>query len=275
MLQKHVFFVKMFCVRVINLSSGSDGNLTYIESNSAKILVDAGLSCKEIELRLSLLGVFGNQIDAILVTHEHSDHIKGIDVFASKFKTKIFVHADGADALMAKLHRIDKAQVKAFSSASFSIKDLNVTAFKVPHDSVCCVGFNIENEGRHVSICTDLGVVSNLTLENLYGSDLVFLEANHDVKMLENNINYSASLKHRIASSRGHLSNFASANAIEKLAKRGTKRVVLSHLSKENNSALLAYETIKEILAKNGVEVGNGLEIDVASTMPGKIYKIL
>lgn len=261
-------------VRVVNLSSGSDGNLTFVESERAKILIDAGLSCKEIELRLSLLGVQGSEIDAILITHEHSDHIKGVDVFASKFKTKIYVHVDGFEAIMSKLHRVERLQIRTFTGSPFSIKDLNVLAFKVPHDAECCVGFSIENNKRRVSICTDLGVVSNQTLENLYGSDLVFLEANHDVKMLENNIKYSASLKHRILSSRGHLSNFASANAIEKLARKGTKRVVLSHLSKENNNPLLAFETIRVVLENNGIEIGKQIDIDVASTMPGKIYKI-
>lgn len=261
-------------MRVINLSSGSEGNMTYVESNQAKILVDAGLSCKEIELRLSLLNVKGDEIDAILVSHEHSDHIKGIDVFASKFKTNIYCHVDGWGVLSKKLYKIQDFQKRLFTSAPFQIKDITVVAFKVPHDSVCCVAYNIESDGKRVSICTDLGAVSENTLENLYGSQLVFLESNHDVNMLQNNIHYPASLKQRILSSRGHLSNVASANAISKLAKRGTRQVVLSHLSKENNSPVLAYETIKAILNNNGISVGQDINVDVASTMPGKIYRI-
>ncbi len=261
-------------VRVINLSSGSDGNLTYIESATTKILVDAGLSCKEIELRLSLLGVGGSEIAGILVTHEHSDHIKGIDVFATKFGTRVYAHEDEWNALSSKLKKVPQTQKRSFTCAPFEIGDLTISAFKVPHDSACCVGFNIENQGRHVSICTDLGAISDSILENIYGSELVFLEANHDVKMLQNNINYSASLKQRILSSRGHLSNIASANAILKLARKGTRRVVLSHLSKENNNPTLAYETIKSILESEGTYVGENFNIDVASTMPGKIYKI-
>lgn len=261
-------------MRVINLSSGSDGNLTYVESSSTNILVDAGLSCKEIELRLSLLGVKGNEISGILVSHEHSDHIKGIDVFATKFGTKVYAHEDGWGALSSKLKKLPQNQKRSFTGAQFEIGDLTISPFKVPHDSACCVGFNIENGGRHVSICTDLGAISESILENIYGSELVFLEANHDVQMLQSNINYSASLKQRILSSRGHLSNVASANAILKLAKHGTRRVVLSHLSKENNSPFVAVETIKAILEREGTIVGEQIDIDVASTLPGKIYKI-
>lgn len=264
----------LFSMRVVNLSSGSDGNLTYVESGASKILVDAGLSCKEIELRLSLLNVKGNEIDGILVTHEHSDHIKGIDVFASKFKTKVFCYVDGADAVVKKLFRVERTQIVLITSAPFEIKDLTISAFKVPHDSVCCVGYSFQENEKKVSILTDLGIATDKILENVYGSQLVFLEANHDVKMLQNNINYPASLKQRILSNRGHLSNFASGLAILKLAKAGTKRVVLSHLSKENNNPLLAVETVRTILEQNGIVVGEGIDIDVASTMPGKIYKI-
>ena len=261
-------------VRVVNLSSGSDGNLTYLESKGAKILIDAGLSCREIETRLSLLGVLGSQIDAILITHEHSDHVRGVDIFASKFKTKVYAHLDNWGALEKKLQRVSNSQKFQFTSAPFQINDLTITSFKVPHDSACCVGFSIQNENKKISICTDLGKISDQILSNLYGSQLVYLEANHDIEMLKNNINYSASLKQRILSSRGHLSNIASAQAIEKLFKNGTKRVVLSHLSKENNTPALALETVKVILEAKGVVLGEDFFVDVASTLPGKIYKI-
>ena len=250
-------------VRVVNLSSGSDGNLTYLESKGAKILIDAGLSCREIETRLSLLGVLGSQIDAILITHEHSDHVRGVDIFASKFKTKVYAHLDNWSALEKKLQRVSNSQKFQFTSAPFQINDLTITSFKVPHDSACCVGFSIQHENKKISICTDLGKISDQILSNLYGSQLVYLEANHDIEMLKNNINYSASLKQRILSSRGHLSNIASAQAIEKLFKNGTKRVVLSHLSKENNTPALALETVKVILEAKGVVLGEDFFVDV------------
>ena len=261
-------------MKIVNLSSGSEGNLTYIESENAKILVDAGLSCKEIELRLSLLNVKGNEIDGILVSHEHSDHIKGINVFSSKFNTKVYAHVDEWGTLNKKLVKVNQLQKFSFTGAPFNIKDLTITAFKVPHDSACCVGFTIQKGNKKFSICTDLGEISEDILKNLYGSQLVFIEANHDIQMLKNNINYSASLKQRILSSKGHLSNLASAAAIEKLIREGTKRIVLSHLSKENNNPIIAYQTVKIFLENKGFLMGKNFEVDVASTMPEKIYKI-
>ncbi len=264
----------LFSVRVINLSSGSDGNLTYVESEQAKILIDAGLSCKEIELRLSLLNVSGNQIDAILITHEHCDHIKGLDVFATKFHIKVYAHIDEWNELSLKLQKLPNKQRYDFTSAPFSIKDITISAFKVPHDSVCCVGYSLESNNKRVSFCTDLGVARLETLRNLFGSQLVYLEANHDETMLKNNTHYHASLKQRILSTKGHLSNSASAEAISILVKNGTKQIVLSHLSKENNDPILAHETIKGILASKGIVEGEHIKIDVASTKPGKIYRI-
>ena len=187
-------------MRVVNLSSGSDGNLTYIESEGAKVLVDAGLSCKEIEKRLALLGLNGNDINAILITHEHSDHVKGVDVFASKFKTKIYAHLDGWSALDKKLFRICQEQKCSITSAPFQINDLTICAFKVPHDAQCCVGYTITDGKGKISICTDLGEINEKILSKLFGSRLVYLEANHDPTLLKSNINYCASLKKRILS---------------------------------------------------------------------------
>lgn len=260
-------------MRVINLASGSEGNLTYIESESAKVLIDAGLSCREIEARLSLLNVTGSQIDAILITHEHSDHIKGINIFASKFNTKIYAHADGWEILSEKLNRINDLQKHSFTS-SFEIKDLSITGFKIPHDSVCCVGYSIESENKKVSLVTDLGSTHPEIIKNIIGSQLVYLEANHDETLLKNNIKYCASLKRRILSKNGHLSNTASAEIICLLAQNGTRQVVLSHLSKENNDPFLAYSTVKEYLASKGLIEGENIKVDVATHMPGKIYKI-
>ena len=130
-------------MRAVNLASGSDGNLTYVETDNAKIVIDAGLSCKEIENRLALLNVLGSEIDAILITHEHADHIKGLDVFASKYNTKVYAHVDGWNALNSKLSRIKNEQKWSFSLAPFGVKDMLISAFKLSHDSACCVGYSL------------------------------------------------------------------------------------------------------------------------------------
>lgn len=261
-------------MRIVNLSSGSDGNLTYIETQSTKILVDAGLSCREIENRLALLNVKGDEINAILVTHEHCDHIKGLNNFASKFTTRIYAHNDEWEILSSKLNKIKDSQKHFFNSFPFDINDLHISAFKLPHDSVCCVGFTIENNNKKVSLLTDLGDIDTGILQNVLGSQLVYLEANHDIELLKNNINYPATLKQRILSKVGHLSNIASAEAISLLAQNGTRQIVLSHLSKENNDPILAYMTIKDYLLSKGIIEGENIKIDVATTKPGKIYKI-
>ena len=261
-------------MKAVNLASGSDGNLTYIESGNAKILVDIGLSCKETEKRLALLGLSGDELDAILITHEHSDHIKGLDVFASKHKTSVYAHIDGWAAINAKLTKVSSTQKWSFSSAPFKVKDIVVTAFKVPHDSACCVGYTFESNGKKISITTDLGKTDETILKYISGSQLVYLEANHNVQMLKENPNYPAVLKNRILSNFGHLSNEASAKAISYLAQNGTRQIVLSHLSKENNRPDLAYSEITTHLKGLGIIEGEHIKIDVATSNPGKIFKI-
>ena len=129
-------------MRVCNLGSGSDGNLTYIETARAKILLDAGLSASEITKRLALLQVAPEEIDAILITHEHSDHIKGLDVFACKYNTKIYVHAKGYQALTSKLKKSSLLKFVIFDDLDFFINDLKVINFSLPHDSVYCSGYS-------------------------------------------------------------------------------------------------------------------------------------
>ena len=261
-------------MRAVNLSSGSDGNLTYIETDSTKILVDIGLSCKETERRLSLLGVTGSQIDAILITHEHSDHIKGLDVFASKFQTKIYAHIDGWDAINAKTNKLSSTQKYTFSETPFQIRDFTITAFKLPHDSKCCVGFSLECGTSKISIATDLGKIDQNILSKISGSQLVYLEANHNIEMLKANSNYSALLKSRILGPRGHLSNFDCAKAIAYLTQNGTRQIVLSHLSRENNKPEVAYQDVCSYLSSVGITEGVNIKIDIATIEPGKIFKI-
>lgn len=259
-------------MRVCNLSSGSDGNATYIETSNTRILVDAGLSCKELELRLGNLGVQGCLIDAILITHEHSDHIKGLDVFAAKFGTTVFVHEDGFEPLVGKLKK--NLDIITFDDNPFFVKDLKILPIEVPHDVVRCTGFVIAENEKKVSIFTDLGHTTSKMLQNLYGSALVFLEANHDPDKLYANPRYPIYLKKRIIGNRGHLSNKACAEAILDLAQHGCKQFVLSHLSTENNSPNFAYDFITNLLCQNGIVEGQHIRIDVASTVPKAIFRL-
>ena len=259
-------------MRVINLSSGSDGNITYIETEDKKILLDMGLSCAESEKRLALIGVNPRNIDAIVVSHEHSDHIKGIDVFASKFSVPVFAHEKVWIGLDEKLKKVEDKNKKIFDD-SFNIGNLIISPVEVPHD-VACFGFSFIENDKKISVLTDLGHINDKILNAVRGSALIYLEANYDKKMLYDGTKYPLSLKRRIDGPNGHLSNTASGQAIEFLAKTGTRQIVLSHLSKENNTPSLAYNTIKAQIKEVGIEEGVDIKIDVASTNPGAFFRI-
>ena len=175
-------------MKVINLSSGSDGNLTYVETENSRILVDVGLSCKETEKRLQLLNVTGNDIDAILITHEHGDHVKGVDVFSRKYNLPIYAHNDVWVGLYDKLQKVPSCDKKIFTE-SFAIKDLKIDPVEVPHD-VKCFGFSLIENDKKISILTDLGHTDEKIYNSVKGSQLVYLEANHDLSMLRNNEKY-------------------------------------------------------------------------------------
>lgn len=261
-------------MKVCNLGSGSDGNLTFISTDKVKILVDVGLSASEITKRLALLHVTPEQIDAILITHEHTDHIKGLDVFASKYNTKVYVHTKGLWAVKAKLKKADKISFMPFDDLDFIIGDLQVSNFELSHDAEYCTGYSFLQNTKKVSILTDLGYTNDEVLSKIQGSVLVYLEANHDVDMLKSNIMYPPMLKQRILGKHGHLSNIQSAEAIINLVQGGTKQIMLSHLSTENNTPELAYGTICAYLKERGVEEGKHIKIACTSAYPSYVFNI-
>ena len=231
-----------------------------------------GLSCAEVCKRLALIGVEPNKIDAILVTHEHSDHTKGIDVFASKFNTPIYAHEKVWFEFNHKLKRIKDENKKVFDGL-FSIGEINIIPIELPHD-VSCFGFSFECENRKISVCTDLGHTNDRILNALKGSQIVYLESNYDRQMLLTGQNYPLSLKRRIDGPNGHLSNKDCAETIAFLCQHGTKQIVLSHLSKENNSPLIAYKYITKELEKYGIIEGEHIKIDVATQNPGAFFRL-
>lgn len=259
-------------MRVINLASGSDGNITYIEDENNKILLDMGLSCAETVKRLEMIGVAPSQITSIILSHEHSDHIKGVDVFSSKYNTPVFAHEKVWIGLDDKFKKISIENRKAFDG-QFQFEDLLVTPVEVPHD-VKCYGFSFSKGNSKISVVTDLGHTNDQILHTIKGSQIVYLEANYDRNMLLNGTKYPLSLKRRIDGPNGHLSNKASGDAIEFLAKTGTRQIVLAHLSKENNTPTLAYNSITEQLQKVDIIEGKNIKIDVAGTTPGTMFRL-
>ncbi len=263
-------------MRICVLASGSKGNSTFIETTrGTKILIDAGLSKSELEQRLSKIEVMPTDIDAILVTHEHSDHTKGILQFSKKYGTKIYVHQKNWNTILNKVGEIPLSSQVEFGDKMFAINDLAIQSFQLDHDSNHCVGFSIYENNKKFCTATDLGHTTPTILNELKTSDFVLLESNHDVIKLKNNQNYPAKLKNRIMSQHGHLSNEQTAEAIFELLGNTPRGVILAHLSEQNNSPEIAIQTIKQTLISRGANVEKEIRIDVASQEHlSNIYRI-
>lgn len=220
--------------KVCQLFSGSSGNSIYIGGKSGGILVDIGVSAKRCSAALMDIGVDPASIKAVLVTHEHTDHIAGVRVFASRHKTPVFATPATLEEL--RFAGVANHTVKSYELNSvLDLGDMYVSAFHNSHDSVDCVGYRVElSDGRTVSVCTDTGYITDDAKKGVSGSDLVFLESNHEISMLQNGA-YPYPLKQRILSDKGHLSNAAADSFAKELIQSGTTRIVLSHLSRDNN----------------------------------------
>lgn len=252
-------------MKAVSLASGSKGNCYLISTDKTKILIDLGLCEKELTEKLNLLKINPSDIDAIFITHEHDDHIKGLQTFLKKYNPKIYIHNDCACFANQKLKNGLKNVTTFSDNENITFNDLLIENFKQSHDSKHCNGFSISNNDAKVSISTDLGKVDTNIINHLDFSNLVFLEANHDVDLLLDNQNYPVFLKKRILGDKGHLSNKTSGEVIEQLSYNKVKQVVLSHLSEENNSPSLAYNYIKNELNEKHIVEGQDIFIDVAS----------
>ena len=254
--------------RFCSLFSSSSGNCTYIGSSSGGVLIDAGVSAKQISLKLNSVGVSEKDIGAVFVTHEHGDHIKGLRVFASKHNIPVYATAGTINAL-------ENAGVINGKFPVFPIGDgiecngQLITPFHTSHDVAESCGYSVTtSDDRRICIATDTGIVTDEMREALTGCDLVLIESNHDIGMLRNG-NYPYQLKRRILSDVGHLSNIACGDFITELIKSGTTRFVLGHLSKENNIPSLAYRTSKSALDCIGATENRDYILSVAgSTEP-------
>lgn len=233
-------------MRLCSIASGSSGNCIYVGSDCAHVLVDVGISGKRIEQGLNALDLTGRDIDGILITHEHSDHIKGLGVLARKYEIPIYTTGGTVDAMM-RSGSLGKIPADIFreirEDEPFSIKDLTVNPFTIPHDAAQPVGYRLSCGCQSVGIATDLGKYNDYIVENLQNLDAVLLEANHDIRMLQVG-RYPYYLKQRILGDRGHLSNENAGQLLCRILHDNLKAVFLGHLSKENNYEELAYETV-------------------------------
>lgn len=258
-----------------SLYSGSSGNCLFVNSKNTKILVDCGTSCKKIIDGLQSINYSIEDIDAILITHEHSDHVQGLGIVSKKYNIPVYANIETWNAMEKQKSQIAPQNINVFKNdEDFILNDLCIHPFSIPHDAANPCGFNILNGKKKISIATDLGHVTDSLISNLEQSSFILLESNYEPELLKVS-SYPYPLKRRIAGPNGHISNENAGEIISKLmTKNDLKQVMLGHLSKENNFPEMAYKTVAEQLMNNNQDL-NRISISVASrSTPGKLIKI-
>lgn len=231
------------------LASGSSGNAILVQSKHSALLIDAGISCRKITTRLKTCGLTMGDLDGILITHEHSDHICGLNTLVKHHDTPVYA-SNGTCA--AIVHKIPQAResLMAFPAGSyFELGGFTVTSFATPHDAADPVGYLISDGEKTAAIMTDLGMIPEPIAEMVTGADTVLLETNHDIDMLRRGP-YPYPLQERILGQFGHLCNEVAADFAVHLARTGTHTLILAHLSKDNNTPEMAEFTVKKLLAQ-------------------------
>ena len=266
-------------IQMIPLYSGSSGNSIFVQFESIRILVDVGCSTKSIVSALEQVGQNPSAIDAILITHDHSDHMKGLDVFVRKFGIPIYATAHtwrGIHGAEKKPHT-EALDHKIVSGESFFVGQVEIIPFSTPHDAEGSCGFRFFYQGRSMAVATDLGHFSNEVRDAVVGSEVVLIEANYDHDMLWNG-EYPWYLKKRIDSEMGHLCNSDCAQAVCYLYHNGTKHFVLGHLSKENNMPMIAEKEILRVMDNESAVRGENYFLSVANryypTEPVILYAV-
>lgn len=250
--------------RLCTLASGSSGNSTYISTSDGDILIDAGISCKSLMSAINLAGGDTSKIRAIAVTHTHIDHIRGLKTFLKNIKIPLIASTQTLEYLAENNFIPDGINPIAADGETINIGNIGIDFFATSHDAKGSGGYAVTlPDGRRACICTDLGVMTDNIRQRLCGSDVVLIESNHDIEMLKRGP-YPAHLKLRILSDEGHLSNNACSTELPALLKSGTTRIVLGHLSLENNTPLLAVAAAKTALAQIGAEYGMDYILETA-----------
>lgn len=249
-------------IKFQSIVSGSSGNCTLIWCNNTKILIDCGISGKKVTAYLNDIGIDPCEIDSILVTHEHIDHTSGVGIMSRKFDIPI-IASEGTWSGM-DIGKIAEDNRQIFSkNTSMEIGDINITPFDIPHDAMQPTGYIIQAEGKKIAVATDMGHITNTVTDSLTGCDAVILEANYDEHMLQTGP-YPQNLKARVAGAKGHLANKDAGALASYLAKKGTKHIMLGHLSNENNSPEIAFSEVARELEFIGIKPGKDIMLSVA-----------
>lgn len=234
-------------MRLCSIASGSSGNCIYVGDDATHLLVDTGISKKRIDEGLNSLGIKGSELNGILITHEHVDHIQGLGVFSRKYEIPIYATRGTIEGIHCckSLGKMPEGLLHEVEiDKSFTLGDIKIRPFEISHDARQPSGYRFENGQKSVAVATDLGKYDEYTIEQLQNLNAVVLEANHDVHMLEVGP-YPYPLKKRVLGDKGHLSNELSGRLLSDILHDDLQYVILGHLSKENNYEELAYETVK------------------------------
>jgi phosphoribosyl 1,2-cyclic phosphodiesterase len=260
-------------IKFYTLFSSSSGNSSLLSTGETNILIDAGVSASKICASLKDVGILPNELDGILITHEHRDHILGAGALARKYNIPLY---SNCKTLLETVkitgdvyeHNLREVEAKKF----FDIRQFSICPFSISHDGVSPMGYSIFYDNKKYTVATDVGCITESLLKSVCKSDAVLLESNHDIKML-NNGKYPYYLKKRILGDYGHLSNDKASWLSTQLAKWGTKNIILGHLSKENNTYDIAYNTTYNMLKDNGIEVGKDVNLKIA--LPNQTVEII
>ena len=240
-------------MRIFVFASGSSGNCMLISDGATNLLVDAGISMRRVESSLRQAGMTVKDIDGVLVTHEHSDHVSGLKMLLKHYKPPVYAPHTIGNRLRGMLPEIEDSLNIVDVGRPFRLGELDITAFHTPHDTDESVGYRAEGHGSF-AIATDMGHVTDEVAEGLTGADTVLIESNHDIRMLSDGQS-PFYLKRRILSERGHLSNADCAKLARYLADKGTRRIILGHLSLENNTPELAFRETEALLTGTGTSL--------------------
>lgn len=259
-------------INFTSLISGSSGNAAYLSDGKTHILIDCGMSGKQLLDALNKIGASPEQLDALLITHEHSDHVKGAGVIARRYALPVYA-TEGTHSAM-DIGSVSDEQIKVISTAQdFEIGTIGIKPFSIPHDAAEPVGYSFYINGTKLSLATDIGHMNKPLIEQIMKSKMVLLESNHDVDMLQFGP-YPFPLKQRILSDIGHLSNENAAKTALQLVNSGTEHIMLGHLSEKNNHPEIAMMETYNTLTFAGVKVGKDVTLQVADRYKSTRFEV-
>ena len=255
------------------LASGSSGNSIFISDGKKNILIDAGLSGKDLEKRLKKINISANEIDAIIITHEHRDHISGAGVISRRYDIPIYANNLTWKHSYECIGNVAERYCRIIKN-DFMIGDIAIHPFSISHDAASPLAYILYCNNKSVGIATDMGYFDEKIVKELQGLDFLIIEANHDLDMLMTG-NYPWKVKHRIKGEKGHLSNDDTAALLPKVIENNAPHILLAHLSEDNNDKEVAYITIKNSLKANDFKEGKDYNLDFTyQDKPTRIYEI-